>query len=140
MTASLQGSWFDRGYDKRAALDGPVIDESLGAGYQLAPTLRAEPAAGWSRERPKRKNQRHEGCRVQAGFTAVLPRGFTVGGSAALRWNMYEGSWFPFTESGKPREDLTHVFRLSFHHRAFTRGASARGFLWCATVASPTPS
>ena len=118
-TASLETAWFDRNHDDIADLDGPVMDVSLGLSHLLTPTLIADLRLGWSRERPERKNQRNKGRWVQAGMTAVLPSGFTVGGSAALRWTNYEGNWFPFTEGGRARKDLTRVFRLSVHHRSF---------------------
>ena len=122
LTANLRASWFDRRYDESAALDGPVMDVSLSAGYLLTPTLRTGLAVGWSKERPERKSRRNAGRWVRAGMTAALPWGFTVGGSAALRWTDYEGNWYPFTEDGGPREDLSRIFRLSVHHRAFTLG------------------
>ena len=122
LTANLRASWFDRRYDQSASLDGPVMDVSLSAGYLLTPTLRTDLAAGWSKKRPERKSRRNAGRWVRAGLTAALPWGFTVGGSAALRWTDYEGNWFPYTEDGRPREDLTRIFRLSAHHRAFTLG------------------
>ena len=122
LTANLRASWFDRRYDESASLDGPIMDVSLSAGYLLTPTLRTDLAAGWSRERPERKSRRNAGRWARAGMTAALPWGFTVGGSAALHRTAYEGNWFPFTEDGRPREDLTRIFRLSVHHRAFTLG------------------
>ncbi len=120
MTASLRASWFDRKYDESPDLEGPVMDVSLGGSYLLTPTLRADLRAGWWRERPERRRQRNDGHWVQAGLTAALPWGFTLGGSAALRRTGYEGDWYPFTESGRSRRDTTRVFRLSVHHRAFT--------------------
>jgi len=79
----------------------------------------ARAGVGWSGDRPKRSRERNECRRLQVGLTATLPRGFTVGGSAALRWTDYEGDWFPFTD-GRSREDLSRILRLNVHHRAFT--------------------
>ena len=54
------------------------------------------------------------------GATALLPWGFTVGGSGTLRWVDYDGDWFPFTEPGQSRSDLTRSLRLFVHNRALT--------------------
>ncbi len=117
-TASLEAAWFKRRHDDTVDLDGPVMEISLGWSRRLTSTLLADLRAGWSKERPERKNQRNEGRWVQAGITAALPGGFTAGGSAALRWRDYEGNWFPFTEGGRARKDLTRVFRLSVQRRS----------------------
>ncbi len=120
LTASLRASWLHRRYDDSSDLDGPAADLSLGASYLLTPTLRAELSLGGSRARPERLNQRNTGRRAEAGLTAALPWGFTLGGSAALNWTDYKGNWYPFTTEGRPRKDQTRSVRLSAHHRAFT--------------------
>ena len=58
---------------------------------------------------------------VRLGATAVLPWGFTVGGSGTLRWTDYEGNWFPFVAGdGGERSDITRTIRLFAHNRALT--------------------
>ena len=49
----------------------------------------------------------------------ALPLGFTVSGSAQMRWTDYKGDWVPFTRDGSPCEDRTRSLRLSAHNRAF---------------------
>ena len=39
---------------------------------------------------------------------------------ARLRWVDYDGDWFPFTEPGQSRSDLTRSLRLFAHNRALT--------------------
>ena len=84
----------------------------------ITPTVRADAALGWGRERPETERWRHERRWVRSGVTVALPRGFTVGASAELRETGYEGNWFPHTEGGEPREDRTTSFRASVHNRA----------------------
>ena len=119
-TATLRASWIDRRHDSDDMLNGPVTDLSLGASHVLTPTLRANATIGWARERPERETARSESRRVNLGLTALLPRGFTVGGSVGLGWTDWEGDWFPYIADGQPREDQTRSLRLSVHHRAFT--------------------
>ena len=88
----------------------------------LSPTIRADLAAGWGRERPETKRQRNTSHWVRAGMTFALPWGFTMGGSGTLRWAAYEGDWSPFTSGGAARRDITRSLRLSAHHRGFTVG------------------
>ncbi len=117
VTANVRASWHDRSYRTRDYLDGPVADISLGGSAVITPTVRAEAALGWGRERPETERWRHERRWVRSGVTVALPRGFTVGASAELRETGYEGNWFPHT-AGEPREDRTRSFRASVHNRA----------------------
>ena len=110
----------ERRYDKRTHLDGPVTDVSVGVGWVASPTMRVDAGVGWGKERPERERERHSRRWVQLGATALLPWGFTVGGSGRLRWADYEGDWFPFTAAGAPRSDLTRTIRLFAHNRALT--------------------
>ena len=110
----------ERRYDKRTHLDGPVTDVSLGVGWVASPTMRVDAGVGWGKERPERERERHSSRWVQLGATALLPWGFTVGGSGRLRWVDYEGDWFPFTAAGAQRSDLTRTIRLFAHNRALT--------------------
>ena len=120
VTANARASWHDRRYRTRTSLDGPVVDLSLGGAWVITPTLRADAAAGYGRERPETERYRHTRRWVRAGVTVALPRGFTVGGSGQLGWTAYQGNWSPFTPGGVPREDRTRSLRVSVHNRAFT--------------------
>ena len=124
MSATLRGSWHDREYDKRTSLDGPVTDLSVSASHAFGPTLRATLGVGWGKERTEAERSRHDRRWTQAGLTAALPWGFTVGGSVTLRWTDYEGNWTFFTGSDQPRRDLTRSIRLN----AFNRGFTIEGF------------
>ena len=97
ITAHARASWHDRDY-RRDFLDGPVVDASLSGSWVVLPTVRAEGAAGWGRERAEAKRWRHERWWVRAGASVLLPWGFTAGGSGELRWTDYEGNWFPHTD------------------------------------------
>ena len=121
-TGTVQASWHERRYDDRGFLDGPVVDISAGAMWTATPVLRVDATFGWGRERPGTETWRQTRLWLQAGVTAALPRGFTVGGSATLRRTRYEGDWFPYTAPGESRRDETRGLRLSVHNRAFTLG------------------
>ena len=110
----------ERRYDKEILRDGPITDVSLGVRWVTSPTVRIDASAGWGRERTEREHWRNSRRWVQLGATALLPWGFTVGGSGRLRWADYEGDWFPFTASGQSRSDLTRTIRLFAHNRALT--------------------
>ena len=110
----------ERRYDKRTRLDGPVTDVSMGAGWVVSPTARIDASMGWGRERTEIESRRHSSRWMQLGATALLPWGFTVGGSGRLRWVDYEGDWFPLTAPGQKRSDLTRTLRVFAHNRALT--------------------
>ena len=117
LTANARASWHERSYRTQTHLDGPAVDVSLGAAWVVTPTLRADAAAGWGRDRPEMERWRHERRWLRLGATTALPKGFTVGASGELRLADYEGNWFPHT-LGEPREDRTYSIRLSVHNRA----------------------
>ena len=119
-TANARVSHHERRYEERTHLDGPVTDLSLGVGYVMTPTLRVDASFGWGRERPEFENFRHSRRWLQTGVTAVLPWGFTLGGSGTLRWTDYEGDWSFYTEGVKSRRDLTRSIRVFVHNRALT--------------------
>ena len=52
-------------------------------------------------------------------MSAILPRGFNVGGSVQVRSTDYEGNWSRYT-LGPPREDLTRTLSVSVFKRDFT--------------------
>ena len=119
-TVNARASRHERRYDERTHLDGPITDVSVGVGWVTSPTVRIDASVGWSRERTETERWRNTGRWVQLGATAVLPWGFTVGGSGTLRWTEYEGDWFPFTIDGSPRSDITRSLRVFAHNRALT--------------------
>ena len=121
-TGHVALSRHERRYEERDHLDGPVTDLSLGAGWVASPTIRIDAAVGWGKDRPETERYRNERRWIRLGATAALPWGFTVGASGTLRWTGYEGDWFPFTEDGSPRSDITRHLRVFAHNRAFTVG------------------
>ncbi len=118
LTARLSRA--ERRYDDEQNRDGPIVDVSLGAFWVASPTLRFDAGFGLGRERPELERFRNASRRVHVGAAAALPWGFTVGGSGALRWTDWEGSWLPFVEDGGERRDLTRTLRLFVHNRALT--------------------
>ena len=120
LTAFAQVSWHDRRYRARAHLDGPVWDATVRGSWVVAPTGRADLSGGYAQQRPEFRRERHRGQWLGTGVTVALPLGFTVGGSAEMRWTDYEPGWFPFVTDGGSREDRTLSYRLSTHNRAFT--------------------
>ena len=120
VTANARASWHDRRYRTRTFLDGPVADVSLSGTWVVTPTVRANAALGWGRDRPQTEQWRHDRRWLRVGVTVALPRGFTVAGSGELRWADYQGNWFPHTTGGEPREDRIRSLRASVHNRAFS--------------------
>ncbi len=121
-TAYLDTARHERRYEGRDWLDGPVTDISAGIGWVATPTLRANAAAGWGRQKTEQQRQRHSHRWFRLGTTVLLPYGFTVGGAVTLRWTGYEGSWAPFVIGGGARQDRTRSLRVSVHNRSFTVG------------------
>ena len=120
----LNAAWHDRRYPGRDWLHGPVVDLGGWIGWAATPTIRLNGAGGWGSQTTERERLRHSYRWVRAGATALLPWGFTVGGSGTLRWTDYEGSWAPFVLDGGARRDRTWSIRLNVHNRALT----VRGF------------
>ena len=121
-TGHVTLSRHERRYEERDRLDGPVTDLSLGVGWVASPTIRIDAAVGWGKDRPETERYRNERRWMRLAATAALPLGFTVGASGTLRWTEYEGDWFPFTEDGSPRSDITRHLRVFAHNRGFTVG------------------
>ena len=113
-------SWHRRKYDEQEQRDGPNTDVSVGAGWLASQTMRIDAGLGWGRERTEIERWRNSRRWVRLGATAVLPWGFTVGGSGTLRWTAYEGNWAPFVPGGAERSDITRTIRLFAHNRALT--------------------
>ena len=119
-TGNARASWYQRDYRQdRDYLDGPVTDASLGGTWTISPTMQADAAVGYAKERPERERDRNNSRWLRAGLTVALPRGFNVGGSGQLRWTNYKGDWF-FTGDDSPREDRIGTLSLALHKRDFT--------------------
>ena len=117
-----RASWAQRDFDGRDDLDGPITDLTLGLNHILTPTLRADASIGVSREKPENYCSRRDGVRLNAGLTALLPKGFTVGVSAGWERTDWKtpGSLPNNVLDGSNREDETRRLRLSAHRRDFT--------------------
>ena len=121
VTLDARASWHQRRYRRREFLDGPLTDASLGASWVVVPTVRADAAIGFGRERTEAESWRNRSRWLRAGVTVAMPLGLTAGGSVQVRHTEYEGRWFPFVrERGRSREDRTRTRSLSLYHRAFT--------------------
>lgn len=121
LTARGHGAWRRRTYRRNDdSLDGPLVDVSLGVSWLVRPTVRTDAAVGYVRERPKSLVWRNAGPWARLGASFALPLGFTLGGSAELRWTGYEGRWWPYVPDGSSRRDRTTILRVSTFNRAFT--------------------
>jgi len=124
LSATFDAAWHDRRHVGNHAFDGPVVDLGAGLGWLATPTIRLDTAAGWSMQRTKQENGRNASRWLRAGATALMPWGFTLGGSGTVRWTGYEGNFAPFVLGGGARRDRTWSIRLNLHNRAVT----LRGF------------
>ena len=115
-----RASWHDRRYRGRPYLDGPVRNFSLGAGWVLTPTVRLDGSAGYGRDRPGGRRFRSKSPWLETGVSLALPKGFTVGAGAGVRWTNYEAPWPPHTPDDERRKDRTYSLRASVHNRALT--------------------
>ena len=130
-TARLNASWYQRRYERRTHLDGPITDLSAGVGWVASPTTRIEATLGWGRDRTELERERNSRRWMRLGATFALPLGFTVGASGTLRWTDYQGDWLFYTPGGSSRRDLTRNFRLDVvqprRHRGRVQSAGLRG-------------
>ena len=115
-----RASWHDRRYREDRHLDGPARDLSLSASWVATPTVRLDGALGYGTERPGFVRNRNTSRWARVGVRKALPKGFSLGASAQLRWTDYEGEWPPHTPPGEIREDRTRTLSASVHHRRFT--------------------
>ena len=120
LTVNGSASWHDRRYRTRQYLDGPVRNFSVGAGWVLTPTVRFDGRAGYGRDRPGRLRYRSKSAWLDTGVSVALPKGFTVGAGAGVRWTNYEAPWPPHTTADERRKDRTYSLRASVHNRALT--------------------
>ena len=120
VSGNARMSWHDRRYRTSRTLDGPIRTLSIGANWVAAPTVRMNASVGYSTERPEQVRRRSASRSLRVGAQWALPRGFSLGSSAQVRWTDYEGAWPPFTPRGERREDRTRSLSASVHHRRFT--------------------
>ena len=116
----VQAAWHEREYRTDSDLDGPVWDVSLRGAWVVAPTMRLDLTGGYGRQRPKSDRDRSRSRWLGLGLTTELPLGFTLGGSAEMRWTDYEHGWFPFVPDDGARSDRTRSLRASAYNRAIT--------------------
>ena len=116
--ARLHASWLDRDYRGGTSQDGPVVDLLLSGTWRLRPTVSLNSAIGYSEQRAHAARFENRSRRVRAGFNTALPRGFSMGGSAQVRWTDYPD--YRFFGRTFPREDRTRTLSASFHKRDLT--------------------
>ena len=116
--ASAHASWLDHDYRGGTGRDGPVVDLLLSGTWRIRPTVDFSPAIGFSEQRTRSPGFSNRSRRLRAGINVVLPRGFSMGGSAQIRWTDYPH--YQFFGSRFEREDRTRTLSLSLHKRDFT--------------------
>ena len=110
-----------RDYRRGDALDGPVADLALDAGWAATPIVRAGLSAGYARERPKARDWRSASRWGRVSASVFLPLGFTVGASGEWRRTDYEGGGdVHLTMDGGGREDRMRILRATVLNRAAT--------------------
>ena len=112
--------WQRSKFQTNKFLDGPLRDFSLYGNWLITPTVRAEGAAGYARERPKNPLYHYASRWGRIGVSVILPRGFTLGASYELRRKQYKGGSIFATLDGLARRDRTRILRASVYNRAFT--------------------
>ena len=113
-----QAYWQRSKFRTNKFLDGPLRDFSLYGNWLITPTVRAEAAAGYARERPKDPLYHNASRWGRIGVSVILPRGFTLGASYELRRKQYKGGSIFATLDGLSRRDrTTYPARLSLQSR-----------------------
>ena len=115
---SVHASWLDRDYRGGTSRDGPVVDLLLSGTWRVRPTVGFSSAIGYSEQRTHSPSLDNRSRRLRAGLNVALPRGFSMGGSAQIRWTDYPG--YRFFGVQFPREDRTRTVSLSLHKRDLT--------------------
>ena len=115
-----QAYWQRSDFRTNKFLDGPLRDFSLYGYWLITPTVRAEAAAGYARQRPKNPLYHNVSRWGRIGVSVIIPRGFTLGASYELRRKQYKGGSIFNTLDGSPRRDRTRILRASVYNRAFT--------------------
>ena len=116
----IHASWYQHEYIDRSWLTGPSHDYRVGLNLLVSPRLLLTFVSGLSWSVPDSVGYRNYSPWSRVGINVALPRGFTVGTSAEVRWADYEGSWFPYNARGVFREDRTTTLRASVHNRRLT--------------------
>ena len=114
----VHASWLDRDYRGSTSQDGPVVDLLLSGTWRIRPTVSVNSAVGYSEQRAHAARFENRSRRVRAGLNLALPRGFSMGASAQVRWTDYPD--YQFFGQTFPREDRTRTLSLSLHKRDFT--------------------
>ena len=115
-----QAYWQRSEFRTNKFLDGPLRDFSLYGYWLITPTVRAEAAAGYARQRPNNPLYHNVSRWGRIGVSVIIPRGFTLGASYELRRKQYKGGSIFNTLDGSPRRDRTRILRASVYNRAFT--------------------
>ena len=115
-----QAYWQRSDFRTNKFLDGPLRDFSLYGYWLITPTVRAEAAAGYARQRAKNPLYNNASRWGRIGVSVILPRGFTLGASYELRRKQYKGGSIFATLDGLSRRDRTGILRASVYNRAFT--------------------
>ena len=116
--ANVHASWLNRDYRGSTSQDGPVVDLLLSGTWRVRPTLSFSSAIGYSKQRAHAARFENQSRRVRAGANLALPRGFSMGGSAQVRWTDYPD--YQFFGQRFPREDRTRSLSVSLHKRDLT--------------------
>ena len=120
LSARQTFEWHNRAHESAGAQNGPRWGLTLAQRWQALPTLSLGLTAGYRAERPKLARTRQPWLRLSA--TWALPWGFTVGGSVARHWTVYERGWKLMTRGAERRKDTTTLYRLSLHNRGWEIG------------------
>ena len=107
--ASVHASWLDHDYRGGTGRDGPLVDLLLSGTWRIRPTVALSPAIGYSEQRTQSPRFSNRSRRLRAGISVALPRGFSMGGSAQVRWTDYPD--YQFFGRTFPREDRTRTLR-----------------------------
>ena len=115
-----QAYWQRSDFRTNKSLNGPLRDFSLYGDWLLSPTVRAEAAVGYARQRTKNPLYHNTSHWERIGVSVILPRGYTLGTSYELRRKQYKGGSIFGTLDGSSRRDRTRILRASIYNRAFT--------------------
>ena len=115
---NVHASWLDRDYRGGTSQDGPVVDLLLSGTWRIRPTVSFTSGVGYSEQRAHAARYENRSRRVRAGLNLALPRGFSMGASAQVRWTDYPD--YQFFGQTFPREDRTRTLSASLHKRDLT--------------------
>ena len=125
LRGSARVSWLEREYRRNGnSLDGPLVNLSLAATRLITSTVHGEVRGGISYEHPTAIFRRNFSPWARLGASFALPWGWSVGGSAELRWTRYKDRWSPSVPGDPARRDRSRILRLS----VFNRGLTLFGF------------